>query len=51
MADAVAQIVSIVQSFHGPMTAEHIVRAPSGVDAVADMAAASARLRAASVKK
>ena len=51
VADAVAQIVSIVQSFHGPMTAEHIVRAPSGVDAVADMAAASARLRAASVKK
>jgi hypothetical protein len=52
VADAVAQVVSIVQSFHGPLTAEHVLRAqPSGVDAVADMAAASARLKAASAKK
>lgn len=52
VSDAVAQIVSIVQNFQSaaPSVAEH-VRSPSGVDAVGDMAAASARLRAMSAKK
>lgn len=57
VADAVAQVVSIIQSFQSPslMASEHVVsehvRASSSADAISDMVAASARLRALSVKK
>ena len=50
LSDAVGQVVAIVGQFTSP-SVQPAVRTPGGVDALADMQAALARLKAAAAKK